>query len=123
MKYTLSDVSDDAIIGMRKITRSNFNTVEAPNAFKRLIRKIPGLNKLVVSIEQIKAKGALSVKNIPFGKVITSFTGLRAVGDTGDFIIGHSDVAFTKRQYANTQITQLERGMERFSNFVAGITG
>ena len=38
-------------------------------------------------------------------------------------IIGHSDVAFTKRQYANTQITQLERGMERFSNFVAGITG
>ena len=43
-------------------------------------------------IEQIKAKGALSVKNIPFGKVITSFTGLRAVGDTGDFIIGHSDV-------------------------------
>lgn len=43
-------------------------------------------------IEQIKAKGALSVKNIPFNKVITSFTGLRAVGDTGDFIIGHSDV-------------------------------
>ena len=43
-------------------------------------------------IEQIKAKGALSVRNIPFNKVITSFTGLRAVGDTGDFIIGHSDV-------------------------------
>ncbi len=43
-------------------------------------------------LDQIKAKGALSVKNIPFGKVITSFTGLRAVGDTGDFIIGHSDV-------------------------------
>ena len=37
-------------------------------------------------------------------------------------IIGHSDVAFTKRQYANTQTEQLERGMERFSNFVAHIT-
>ena len=37
-------------------------------------------------------------------------------------IIGHSDVAFTKRQYTNTQTTQLERGMERFSNFVASIS-
>ena len=43
-------------------------------------------------LEQIKTKGSLSVSNIPFNKVITSFTGLRAVGDTGDFIIGHSDV-------------------------------
>ena len=37
-------------------------------------------------------------------------------------IIGHSDVAFTKRQYANTQTEQLQRGMERFSNFVAEIS-
>ena len=43
-------------------------------------------------LDEVKAKGSLSVKNIPFGKVITSFTGLRAVGDTGDFIIGQSDV-------------------------------
>ncbi len=43
-------------------------------------------------LADVKAKGSLSVKNIPFNKVITSFTGLRAVGDTGDFIIGHSDV-------------------------------
>ena len=43
-------------------------------------------------LDEVKVKGSLSVKNIPFGKVITSFTGLRAVGDTGDFIIGHSDV-------------------------------
>ena len=27
------------------------------------------------------------IKNVPFGKTITSFCGLRAVGDTGDFII------------------------------------
>ena len=36
-------------------------------------------------------------------------------------IIGHSDVAFTKRQYANKQTTQLKRGMECFSDFVAHI--
>lgn len=43
-------------------------------------------------LDEIKVKGVLSVKSIPFGKVITSFTGLRAVGDTGDFIIEQSDV-------------------------------
>lgn len=31
--------------------------------------------------------GTDTVKNIPFGKTITSFCGLRAVGSTGDFII------------------------------------
>jgi len=43
-------------------------------------------------LDVVKSKALLSVKNIPFNKVITSFTGLRAVGDTGDFIIGHSDI-------------------------------
>ena len=37
---------------------------------------------------EVRAKAQLSVKGIPFGKVITGFTGLRAVGDTHDFIIG-----------------------------------
>ena len=35
-----------------------------------------------------RAKAGLSVKGIPFNKAITGFTGLRAVGDTHDFIIG-----------------------------------
>ena len=43
-------------------------------------------------LASVKAKGALSVKNIPWGSMITSFTGLRAVGDRGDFIIEESDV-------------------------------
>ena len=38
-------------------------------------------------LNDVRVKGSLSVKNIPFNKVITSFTGLRAVGDRGDFII------------------------------------
>lgn len=36
-------------------------------------------------------------------------------------IIGHSDVAFTKRQYANTQTVQLQRGMDKFSNYIQNI--
>lgn len=42
-------------------------------------------------LAEVRAKGSLSVKNVPWGKVITSFTGLRAVGESGDFIIGESD--------------------------------
>ena len=36
---------------------------------------------------KVRAQAGEQVKNIAFGKVITSFTGLRAVGSTGDFII------------------------------------
>ncbi|MBK5201852.1 MAG: NAD(P)/FAD-dependent oxidoreductase [Spirochaetaceae bacterium] len=39
-------------------------------------------------IEFIKNRAGLSTKNIPFNKVITSFSGLRASEDSGDFIIG-----------------------------------
>lgn len=38
-------------------------------------------------IDSVRAKSALSVKNIPYNQVITSFSGLRATADTGDFII------------------------------------
>lgn len=38
--------------------------LETPNAFKRFLRKIPGLKKLVVSVEQIKAKYNTIEKNI-----------------------------------------------------------
>lgn len=41
-------------------------------------------------------KGALdNVASIPFGKVITSFCGLRSVGSTGDFIIKYRDGVIT----------------------------
>ncbi|MBQ8107953.1 MAG: FAD-dependent oxidoreductase, partial [Ruminococcus sp.] len=43
-------------------------------------------------LAQVKEKGSLSVKNMPYNKVITSFTGLRAVGDTHDFIIEETEV-------------------------------
>ncbi|MBO4591202.1 MAG: NAD(P)/FAD-dependent oxidoreductase, partial [Eubacterium sp.] len=40
----------------------------------------------------LKEKASLSVPNIPFNKAITSFSGLRATGDTDDFIIEESEV-------------------------------
>ena len=38
-------------------------------------------------LTEVKSVAAHSVKDIPFNKVITSFCGLRATGDRGDFII------------------------------------
>ncbi|MBQ3292110.1 MAG: NAD(P)/FAD-dependent oxidoreductase [Mogibacterium sp.] len=35
----------------------------------------------------VRAKSSMSIKDIPFNKVINSFSGLRATGSTGDFII------------------------------------
>ena len=37
--------------------------------------------------EEVVNKAGKRIKNIPFGKMITTFCGLRAVGSTGDFII------------------------------------
>jgi uncharacterized protein YaaN involved in tellurite resistance len=42
----------------------NISDLEAPNAIKRFLRKIPGLKKLVISVEQIKAKYNTIEKNI-----------------------------------------------------------
>lgn len=39
----------------------------------------------------IRAQASRSVKNVDFRKVITSFAGLRAVGDAGDFVISAED--------------------------------
>ena len=42
----------------------DINDLEAPNAVKRFLRKIPGLKRLVISVEQIKAKYNTIEKNI-----------------------------------------------------------
>lgn len=41
-------------------------------------------------LDEIVEKALLSVKSLPMGSIITSFTGLRSVGDRGDFIIGEA---------------------------------
>ncbi len=42
-------------------------------------------------LDFVKKSAGEQVSGIPFGKVITSFTGLRATGSTGDFIINMRD--------------------------------
>lgn len=45
--------------------------------------------------DDIRVKAADNVANLPLGKVITSFCGLRSVGSTGDFIIKAKDGVVT----------------------------
>ena len=42
-------------------------------------------------LEKVKAQASEQVEGVNFGKIITSFTGLRSVGSTGDFIINERD--------------------------------
>lgn len=42
-------------------------------------------------LDTVKRISALSVSNVPYNNVITSFSGLRATGSTGDFIIRDTD--------------------------------
>ena len=48
----------------------------------------------VKGFDDIRKKANEQVKNIPFAKVITSFSGLRSTGSTGDFIINSPKPAF-----------------------------
>lgn len=52
-----------------------------------------GVNTTEAGLEQVLKIGAKSVKNLPVRQVITSFSGLRAHGKNGDFIIGEVDGA------------------------------
>lgn len=47
-----------------------------------------GINTTGTGIEDVLRRGALSILQIPYGKVITSFAGLRAHEEKGDFVIG-----------------------------------
>lgn len=52
-----------------------------------------GVNTTGSGLEDVQRRGGLSVKQVPAGKVITSFTGLRAHEDGGDFIIEEAEDA------------------------------
>ena len=52
------------------------------------------LDTTAAGVASIRAQSARYVQNIPFNAVITSFTGLRAVGSTGDFVIHASAPGF-----------------------------
>ena len=52
------------------------------------------LDTTAAGTASIRAQSARYIQNIPFNAVITSFTGLRAVGSTGDFVIHASAPCF-----------------------------
>ena len=86
-------------------------TQQAVKCLKQKIADTAKANKILVNFLSHRARHTLATFMNNAGADDVSITG----------IIGHSDVAFTKRQYANVQKEQIERGMERFSNFVASI--
>lgn len=49
-----------------------------------------GVNTTEKGLEDLLKRGSLSIKLLPSGKIITSFAGLRAHEDHGDFIIGEA---------------------------------
>lgn len=51
-----------------------------------------GVNTTAVGLSKVTSTGALSLKSVPSKSVITSFAGLRAHCDKGDFIVGESSV-------------------------------
>lgn len=52
------------------------------------------LSTTAAGLAKVRALATEQVSGINFGKVITSFTGLRSVGDTGDFIINMPSAGF-----------------------------
>lgn len=52
-----------------------------------------GTNTTAAGLNEAMTRAQDGVKNIPFGEVITSFAGLRAVEDGGDFVIGEAEDA------------------------------
>ncbi len=86
-------------------------TQQAVKCLKQKIADTAKANKISIRFLSHRARHTVATFMNNAGADDVSITG----------IIGHSDVAFTKRQYANVQKEQLERGMERFSNFVASI--
>lgn len=52
------------------------------------------VNTSAAGLDEIRQKAAITMKNIPYNQTITSFSGLRAVGNRGDFIIEESADGF-----------------------------
>lgn len=67
------------------------NLLAGPTAVD--IRNREGVNTTSAGLSDVLKRGSLSVKELPAGKVITSFAGLRAHEDGGDFIIEEAEDA------------------------------
>lgn len=66
------------------------NLLVGPNAEN--IEDKEGLDTTIEGYDFLREKAQKTTKNVPFNKVITSFSGLRAVEVKGDFVVGESMV-------------------------------
>lgn len=65
------------------------NLLVGPTAYD--LEDKEGVNTTAAGLDEVRQKSAITVKNIPFRSVITSFAGLRAHEDGHDFIIGEAE--------------------------------
>lgn len=98
-----------------------------------------GCNTTQAGLEEVLRKAELNVKNLPLRQVITSFAGLRAHEDSGDFIIGEVEDAEGFIDCAGiespgltscpaigemvAEILKEKMGLEEKSDFVSGRKG
>ena len=79
------------LLGKRSFGRGGYcygNLLVGPNA--QDIEDKEDTQTTQEGIDDIKKRALLSVPNIPYNKMITSFSGLRAHAETGDFILGEA---------------------------------
>ena len=86
IRHTLFTAPDESGKGILVTPTTEGNLLLGPTSV--FSEDKSGTETTVSGIEQIIAKSKLQAPDIPSGKAITSFAGLRAVGNTGDFIIG-----------------------------------
>ena len=89
MRHTISQLPSKLGKGILVSPTVHGNLLVGPTATD--IDDKEGTNTTADGLSQVEKMSALSVKNIPYRSVITSFAGLRAHEDGGDFIIGECD--------------------------------
>lgn len=85
VKHTIFALPDEYGKGVLVTPTVHGNLLVGPTA--RDIETKDGTNTTAEGMAKIKEKAQKSVKEIPFRQVITSFAGLRACGETKDFIM------------------------------------
>ena len=85
VKHTIFSLPDENGKGVLVTPTVHGNLLTGPTAQNTECKE--ETDTTAEGMEKVREKARKSVKNLPFHQVITSFAGLRACGETGDFII------------------------------------
>ncbi len=91
-KATLFQLPSKAGKGVLIAPTCHGNLIVGPTA--DFIEDKEGTNTTAAGLAEVRAKSSQTMPDLPFGKVITSFAGLRAMPESGDFIIEESAPGF-----------------------------